>query len=64
MSSDRPYRRGMPDEKLDAILRDGAGRQWDAAVVDAFFACRDKIRRASSDESVGAVPLDPVQWVH
>ena len=29
MSSDRPYRKGMPDEKLDAILRDGAGKQWD-----------------------------------
>ena len=24
MSSDRPYRKGIPDEKLDSILRDGA----------------------------------------
>jgi putative nucleotidyltransferase with HDIG domain len=64
MSSDRPYRRGMPDEKLDAILREGAGRQWDPNVVDAFFACREKIRRASQDGSIGAVPLDPLQWVH
>ena len=31
MSSDRPYRKGIPDEKLDNILREGAGRQWDAA---------------------------------
>jgi HD-GYP domain-containing protein (c-di-GMP phosphodiesterase class II) len=64
MSSDRPYRQGMPDEKLDAILREGAGQQWDPAVVDAFFACRDKIRRAASDPAIGAVPLDPLQWVH
>jgi len=64
MSSDRPYRRGMPDEKLDAILREGAGRQWDPNVVDAFFACREKIRRASQDSSIGSVPLDPLQWVH
>ncbi|HEX6962125.1 MAG TPA: HD-GYP domain-containing protein, partial [Lacipirellula sp.] len=64
MSSDRPYRQGMPDEKLDAILRDGSGRQWDPAVVEAFFACRDTIRQASSDPTIGAVPLDPLQWVH
>ena len=30
MSSDRPYRKGIPDEQLDAILREGAGKQWDA----------------------------------
>jgi len=64
MSSDRPYRRGMPDEKLDAILREGAGRQWDPNVIDAFFAIRERIRVAAQDESVGAVPLDPLQWVH
>jgi len=45
MSSDRPYRRGMPDEKLDAIFRAGAGSQWDAEVVDAFFDIRDEISR-------------------
>ncbi len=44
MSSDRPYRRGMPDEKLDGILRGGAGSHWDPDVVDAFFAVRDEIR--------------------
>jgi response regulator RpfG family c-di-GMP phosphodiesterase len=54
----------MPDEKLDAILRDGAGRQWDPNVIDAFFAIRERIRDASQDASVGAVPLDPLQWVH
>ncbi len=45
MSSDRPYRKGMPDEKIDAIFREGAGSQWDAEVVDAFFEIRDEIRR-------------------
>ena len=37
MTSDRPYRRGMPVQKAAAILREGRGRQWDAAVVDAFL---------------------------
>jgi response regulator RpfG family c-di-GMP phosphodiesterase len=64
MSSDRPYRRGMPDEKLDKILREGSGRQWDPDVIDAFFMCRDKIRRAATDEQIGAVPLDPFQWIN
>jgi HD-GYP domain-containing protein (c-di-GMP phosphodiesterase class II) len=44
MGSDRPYRQGMSDEKLDAILRDGSGKQWDAQVVEAFFRARDAIR--------------------
>jgi len=43
MSSDRPYRKGMPDNKVDAILREGAGSQWDAEVIDAFFSIRDEI---------------------
>ena len=50
MSSDRPYRKGMPDEKVDEILRAGAGQQWDPQVVDAFFRVRDDIRRISMAE--------------
>ncbi|MBP86544.1 MAG: hypothetical protein CMJ64_07505 [Planctomycetaceae bacterium] len=37
MTSDRPYRSGMPHEKAEAILRNGAGSQWDAEGIDAFF---------------------------
>jgi HD-GYP domain-containing protein (c-di-GMP phosphodiesterase class II) len=37
MTSDRPYRAGMPSEKAEQILRDGAGKQWDIKVVDAFL---------------------------
>jgi putative nucleotidyltransferase with HDIG domain len=57
MGSDRPYRQGMCDEKLDAILRDGAGRQWDAAVVDAFFRARDDIRQIAH-QPVARVTLE------
>jgi diguanylate cyclase (GGDEF)-like protein len=38
MTSDRPYRRGMPASKAAAILRQGRAQQWDARVVDAFLA--------------------------
>ena len=47
MSSDRPYRKGMDDQRLDEVIRSGAGKQWDPRVVEAFFACRDEIRRVS-----------------
>ncbi|MBI3837720.1 MAG: HD-GYP domain-containing protein [Planctomycetia bacterium] len=61
MSSDRPYREGMGDEKLDAILRDGAGKQWDAAVVDAFFRARDEIRQIAQ-QKVKNLTLDLRDW--
>jgi HD-GYP domain-containing protein (c-di-GMP phosphodiesterase class II) len=37
MTSDRPYRAGMPIEKALQILGDGAGTQWDATLVDTFL---------------------------
>jgi HD-GYP domain-containing protein (c-di-GMP phosphodiesterase class II) len=46
MTSTRPYREGMSIEKASQILQASAGIQWDARVVDAFFACRDKIVEA------------------
>ncbi|MCW2928862.1 MAG: diguanylate cyclase with sensor [Thermoleophilia bacterium] len=36
MTSDRPYRTALPDEEALRRLRDGAGSQFDPAVVDAF----------------------------
>lgn len=39
MTSDRPYRTGMPHAKAEAILREERGKMWDPQVVDAFLAC-------------------------
>ena len=44
MAGDRPYRKGMPLENVEDILRDGAGRQWDPHVVDAYFSVCDDVR--------------------
>ena len=49
MGSDRPYRNGMPLERLEAILKEGRGTQWDAEIIDAYFACRDDIREICHD---------------
>lgn len=37
MTSDRPYRAGMPQDKAIEILRGGAGTQWDPALIDLFL---------------------------
>lgn len=39
MTSNRPYRNGMPSEKAESILRDGAGKTWDACMVYGLFDC-------------------------
>ena len=36
--SDRPYRKGMPIEKACAILKEGAGVQWDPDLVRQFIS--------------------------
>jgi HD-GYP domain-containing protein (c-di-GMP phosphodiesterase class II) len=43
MTTARPYRDPMPWRKVEEILADGAGTQWDRRVVEAFQRCRQKI---------------------
>jgi hypothetical protein len=47
MVSDRTYRRGMPSEKAEALLRQGAGTQWDARIVEAFLTILPSLQAAS-----------------
>jgi putative nucleotidyltransferase with HDIG domain len=61
MSSDRPYRKGIPDEKLDKILREGAGRQWDPQVVNAAFQVRDELRHIGASDRE-PLSLDVADW--
>jgi putative nucleotidyltransferase with HDIG domain len=61
MSSDRPYRKGMPEEKIDEIFRGGAGKQWDPEVVAAFFRARRDIRNIVQNGS-GGVDFGPALW--
>jgi HD-GYP domain-containing protein (c-di-GMP phosphodiesterase class II) len=43
MTTNRPYRDSMPVQRVEQILTDGMGTQWDKRVVEAFQACRAKI---------------------
>jgi GAF domain-containing protein len=61
MGSDRPYRKGMPDEKIDEIFRAGAGKQWDPTVVEAFFHARDDLREIVRRERE-EIQIDMQAW--
>jgi HD-GYP domain-containing protein (c-di-GMP phosphodiesterase class II) len=59
MMADRPYRSALPPARIDAILLAGAGKQWDAEVVQHFLRCRHELYRicqpGSSDSITQAV---------
>jgi response regulator RpfG family c-di-GMP phosphodiesterase len=56
MTSDRPYRSGMPPERAQEILRSGAGTQWDADLVEHFFAVLDEIEEVRKSHQVRRRP--------
>jgi HD-GYP domain-containing protein (c-di-GMP phosphodiesterase class II) len=43
MNTSRPYRTAMPPARVDEILRQGSGTQWDPLVIDAYIRCRDRL---------------------
>ncbi len=43
MTTARPYRDPLPWTRVEEIIAEGAGTQWDKRVVDAFQRCRQKI---------------------
>lgn len=57
MTSDRPYRKGMPTEKAQEILRQGAGTQWDAELVQKFFDAFERIEEFQSSYRIRERPL-------
>jgi putative nucleotidyltransferase with HDIG domain len=61
MNSDRPYRRGMPVEKVEELFQLGAAQQWDAEVIKAYFAAKDDIRKIAQEERAN-LTLDVQQW--
>jgi HD-GYP domain-containing protein (c-di-GMP phosphodiesterase class II) len=62
MTSDRPYRKGMPVEKVEEIFRRGAGQQWDPEVIEAYFRCRDDILAIVRQERAN-MSLDVESWL-
>jgi diguanylate cyclase (GGDEF)-like protein/PAS domain S-box-containing protein len=59
MTTDRPYRKGMPQDRALSILRDGAGTQWDPQCVNAFINAH-AVGRPAEDLSTPPTPLTNV----
>jgi HD-GYP domain-containing protein (c-di-GMP phosphodiesterase class II) len=43
MSHPRAYRDAMPNPRVEELLVQGAGSQWDKRIVEAFCRCRPQI---------------------
>ncbi|MGE3315132.1 MAG: HD-GYP domain-containing protein [Planctomycetaceae bacterium] len=60
MKSDRPYRTGMPRQKIEEIFRQGADSQWDARVIDAYFRAADDIAQLAESSVKNPQGIAPV----
>lgn len=61
MTSDRPYRKGMPFERVVEIFRAGRGKQWDPEVIDAFFTVSESVRTLTNQERAN-LTLNIQEW--
>ena len=54
MTSDRPYRKGLPDEVAISEIQKNAGKQFDEEVVKAFISAykKGKIKRQSNFKTI------------
>jgi HD-GYP domain-containing protein (c-di-GMP phosphodiesterase class II) len=59
MMATRPYRPALPPERIDAVMIEGAGSQWDPHLVEQFMACRHELyliyQRGLGESVVAAV---------
>jgi HD-GYP domain-containing protein (c-di-GMP phosphodiesterase class II) len=44
MSTSRPYRKGLAPDRVEQILIDGSGQQWDPRVIEAFQRIVPRLR--------------------
>ncbi len=44
MSTSRPYRQGLAPDRVEAILIDGSGQQWDPRVIEVFRRIIPRLR--------------------
>ncbi len=61
MTSDRPYRPGMPSEKAESILRAEAGKTWDLDIVNVFLEClaNDEIQPHTTESTRSTIAAEP-----
>jgi HD-GYP domain-containing protein (c-di-GMP phosphodiesterase class II) len=62
MTSNRPYRQGMPLEKVHRIFEQGRGTQWDPRVIDAYFRAQHHVARLCREERA-KLAFDVQSWL-
>ena len=60
ITSERPYRKGLPHEKAVEIIKEGSGTQFDPKIVDIFQTIMDLKQKATSHK----VPPVPARQEH
>jgi putative nucleotidyltransferase with HDIG domain len=58
VTSERPYRKGMPFEKAIGIIKEGAGTQFDPKIVEVFLAIMNRERK-DGNQKASPVPMGP-----
>ena len=43
MMNARPYRSAIGPVRIDTIIGEGAGSQWDPRIVEHFLECKDEL---------------------
>ncbi len=63
MTSDRPYRTGIPTDKAAQILREGRGHQWEPTIIDAFLRQLEKEHPQAglAATTTEATPISPTK---
>ena len=64
MTHDRQYRKAMPIKLAFAILREHAGTQWDAAVVDQVISVLPTMPTVATFDEVGRMSPDAAEHEH
>jgi HD-GYP domain-containing protein (c-di-GMP phosphodiesterase class II) len=59
MCSDRPYRKGMPMNRVEDILRSGSGTHWDPAIVAALLRSMPEIGSVWNEYQEPVTPQRP-----
>jgi HD-GYP domain-containing protein (c-di-GMP phosphodiesterase class II) len=54
LTSDRPYRKGVPQERAIEVLKENSGTQFDPKVVEAFIKVASRLRPGLGTISVSS----------
>jgi putative two-component system response regulator len=57
MTTDRPYRASRDFAEVEAILRDGAGEQWDPQIVNVFIDTLKSYGNPRDDHEHGGIVI-------